>query len=154
MRTGFVLGAVCITATAVSTASAALEIRSVTITNETGVPWSCVVFHLQPPTLASAPEFDAIRFADDLSLYGASTPPSGVSIIDAPENDLVRFDFEPVRIAAGEQVEFHLAVDNPFNVEFGFGWRLYDGSTELPTQGSAVLGALAAVLALPRRRGR
>ncbi len=153
MTSRYVFLALGMTALTVSSASAAIETRLVTITNNTATPWARVVFYFQADTLVDTDRFNAIRFVDDLALQSSPRSPVVKSILDAPINDRLAFTFfESSLLAPNGSYEFSLTVDNPFNERFTFGWRVVNGQTNIPTPTGLALLALPAVATLRRRR--
>lgn len=139
-------------ALAVPCASASVETRQVTITNDTAVPFARIVFYFMPDVLADAPRFNAIRFADDLSLQSSPQNPVNKLILDAPTNDRLSFDYTNFTpLAPGGSYAFSLTVDNPFDEPFTFGWRIFFGNN-IPSPAGLALVALPALAALRRRR--
>ena len=138
----------------VSSASAAIETRLVTITNGTATPWVRVVFYPQAGTLVGTDRFNAIRFVDDLALQASPQSPVTKSILDAPVNDRLAFEFPSSSLLLpNSSYDFSLTVDNPFNEYFTLGWRVVIGeSGAVPAPAGLALLALPAMAVLRRRR--
>lgn len=135
-------------------ASASIESRSISLTNDTGANWACVLFYITGPVFSAGAPFEAIRFVDDLALHSASQNPVDVSILDAPVNDVVLFDYSAHEaLRSGGTYEFVLTVDNPFDEPFSIGWRTIPAQP-IPSPGpAAVLAALLPGLSRRRRAG-
>lgn len=139
-------------ALASSCASAAIESRSVTITNNTAAPFARVVFYFLGDTLQDADEFNAIRFVDDLALHSAPKAPVVKSLLDAPVNDRLAFQFESEsQLEPGGTFEFTMTVDNPFDAYYTLGYRIILGRN-IPAPAGVGLASLAFLACARRRR--
>lgn len=154
MRTGIL--ALVLAASAASGASAAVVVRDVALTNDTGVNWGSVTFYFLPPTaLFDNTRFQPIKFVDSVSGFDSPLPNATVTFPDAPRNDQVRFTFGESNsfIGNGQTLTFRLTVDDPTNYGFRLGYRTTTvPQPPVPTPGAAALGALACIAVGLRRR--
>lgn len=136
-----------------SCALGALEQQSLSITNDTALSIGRITFRIAlPATPVDADEWNAIRFASDLSLFEGTESGAAVFFPDAPTNRRIAFDYsDATPLAPGGTFGFSLAVDNPFNVPYTIAYRIVSAST-IPAAPTAGLIGLAGLAAARRRR--
>ncbi len=133
-----------------ASASASTSVLSFTITNNTSVAWTSILFEIRAPLTAP---FDPGALAQVLfntqnaSAHTTTRPDTVVSVNESAKQ--VRFEFGPLgRMDPGQGFDFQVTVDNPQDSAF----RLVRIVTPIPAPGAAALAGLAGVAALRRRR--
>lgn len=135
-------------------ASAAIENRTVVITNNTAVGFSRVSLYIAAVEQAQdLGPWLAVEFVNNLTLQNSVLPPSDKSFPDAPTGfDRVFFDFQPQQLQPGGTFIFNVTVDNPFNAPFTIGHRTFEEIPPPVPAPASALGLLGVAGLVARRR--
>ncbi|MDX2115655.1 MAG: hypothetical protein SFZ24_08560 [Planctomycetota bacterium] len=154
MRASIMLAALTSVALSASAAHASQHSLTFTITNNTALPWSDVIFEIRPPVAGAfnAAAFEQIRFFVDPSRHDTTKRPVLIGVEDEQAKTL-RFNFlapqgGTAMVPQDGPISFRVMIDNPAGGTFRVGYT----KRTVPAPAVAGLAAVAALSAARRRR--